>query len=114
MDDQPLFTAGAAARVSMYAAHLQAVGKHSDDARPGRRSKIGLSHPSQGATHMSDDKSQSQGQDRQRINVNQDYELRDWAKSLDTTPERLKEAVQAVGDRAEKVREYLKNDKPGR
>lgn len=63
---------------------------------------------------MSDDKSQSQGQDRQRINVNQDYELRDWAKSLDTTPERLKEAVQAVGDRAEKVREYLKNDKPGR
>jgi hypothetical protein len=63
---------------------------------------------------MSDDKSQSQGQDRQRINVNQDYELRDWAKSLGTTPERLKEAVQAVGDRAEKVREYLKNDKPGR
>jgi methyl-accepting chemotaxis protein len=63
---------------------------------------------------MSDDKSQSQGQDRQRINVNQDYELRDWAKSLNTTPERLKEAVQAVGDRAEKVREYLKNDKPGR
>ncbi len=61
---------------------------------------------------MSDDKSQSQGQDRQRINVNQDYELRDWAKSLNTTPERLKEAVQAVGDRAEKVREYLKNDKP--
>lgn len=63
---------------------------------------------------MSDDKSQSQGQDRQRINVNQDYELRDWAQSLGTTPERLKEAVQAVGDRAEKVREYLKNDKPGR
>lgn len=63
---------------------------------------------------MSDDKSQSQGQDRQRINVNQDYELRDWAKSLNTTPERLKEAVQAVGDRAEKVREYLKNDRPGR
>lgn len=63
---------------------------------------------------MSDDKSKSSGQDRQRINVNQDYELRDWAKALDTTPERLKEAVQAVGDRAEKVREYLKNDKPGR
>ena len=62
---------------------------------------------------MSDDKNQSQGQDRQRINVHQDYELRDWAKSLHTTPERLKEAVQAVGDRADKVREYLK-DKPGR
>ena len=56
---------------------------------------------------MSDDTSKSGGQDRQRINVNQDYELRDWARSLNTTPERIKEAVQAVGDRADKVREYL-------
>jgi hypothetical protein len=56
---------------------------------------------------MPDDTSQSSGQDRQRINVNQEYELRDWAKSLNTTPERVKEAVQAVGDRADKVREYL-------
>jgi hypothetical protein len=63
---------------------------------------------------MSDDKSNAGGQDRQRININEDYELRDWAKSLSTTPERLKEAVQAVGDRAEKVREYLKGDKPSR
>ena len=62
---------------------------------------------------MSDDKSKSHGQDRQRINVHQDYELRDWAKSLNTTPERLKEAVQAVGDRADKVREFLgQSDKP--
>jgi hypothetical protein len=63
---------------------------------------------------MSDDKSKSHGQDRQRINVNQEYELRDWARSLNTTPERLKEAVQAVGDRADKVREYLGKDKPSR
>jgi hypothetical protein len=61
---------------------------------------------------MSDDKNQSHGQDRERINVNQEYELRDWAQSLNTTPERVKEAVQAVGDRVEKVREYLKSDKP--
>ena len=61
---------------------------------------------------MPDDKTKSQGQDRQRINVHEDYELRDWAKSLHTTPERLKEAVQAVGDRADKVREFLgKSDK---
>jgi len=60
---------------------------------------------------MSDDKAKSHGQDRQRINVNEDYELRDWSKSLNVTPERLKEAVQAVGDHAEKVREYLKSDK---
>ncbi|MDB5944445.1 MAG: hypothetical protein JWQ13_4011 [Ramlibacter sp.] len=58
---------------------------------------------------MSDDKNKSGGQDRERINVHQDYELRDWAKSLNTTPERLKEAVQAVGDRAGKVREFLRN-----
>ncbi len=56
---------------------------------------------------MSDDKSKSGGQDRERINVHQDYELRDWAKSMNTTPERIKEAVQAVDDRAEKVREYI-------
>ncbi|ROZ64954.1 DUF3606 domain-containing protein [Ramlibacter sp. WS9] len=60
---------------------------------------------------MSDDTSKSGGQDRQRINVNQDYELRDWAKSMNTTPERVKEAVQAVGDRADKVREYLSERK---
>jgi hypothetical protein len=56
---------------------------------------------------MPDSTDKAQGQDRQRINVNQDYELRDWAKSLNTTPERVKEAVQAVGDRADKVRDYL-------
>lgn len=56
---------------------------------------------------MPDSTDKAHGQDRQRINVNQDYELRDWAKSLNTTPERVKEAVQAVGDRADKVREYL-------
>ncbi|MBC5765290.1 DUF3606 domain-containing protein [Ramlibacter albus] len=66
---------------------------------------------------MSDDKSKSGGQDRERINVNQDYELRDWSKSLGVSPEELKKAVAAVGDRAEKVREYLRSrsgsDRPG-
>ena len=59
---------------------------------------------------MSDDKTKTGGQDRERINVHEDYELRDWSKSLNTTPEKLKAAVQAVGDRADKVREYLKRD----
>jgi hypothetical protein len=53
---------------------------------------------------MADDKTKSGGQDRERINVNQDHELRDWSKSLGVTTERLKEAVAAVGDRVEKVR----------
>lgn len=63
---------------------------------------------------MADDPKQAHGQDRERINVNQDYELRDWAKSLGTTPERLKEAVRACGsDRVDRVREYLKSERPG-
>lgn len=57
---------------------------------------------------MSDDKTKVGGQDRQCINVHEDYEVRDWAKSMNTTPERIKEAVQAVGDRADKVRDYLR------
>jgi hypothetical protein len=56
---------------------------------------------------MSDDKTKTGGQDRARINVHEDYEVRDWCKSLGVTPERLKEAVAAVGDRADAVREYL-------
>jgi hypothetical protein len=65
-----------------------------------------------GDTAMPDDKSKSGGQDRDRIDVGQDYELRNWAKVLKTTPERVKEAVQAVGDRVDKIRQYLKSDKP--
>lgn len=58
---------------------------------------------------MSDDRTQRHGQDRQRINVNEDYELRDWAKKFGVSPEELKEAVKAVGDRADKVEELLRS-----
>lgn len=58
---------------------------------------------------MSDDKTKAHGQDRERINVHEDYELRDWSKSLGVSQDEVKKAVAAVGDRAEKVREYLKN-----
>lgn len=58
---------------------------------------------------MSDDKTKAHGQDRERINVHEDYEFRDWSKSLGVSQDELKKAVAAVGDRAEKVREYLKN-----
>ncbi|TFZ00602.1 DUF3606 domain-containing protein [Ramlibacter henchirensis] len=61
---------------------------------------------------MADDKTKAHGQDRERINVNQEHEVRDWSKSLGVAPERLKKAVAAVGDRVKKVREYLKSDKP--
>jgi len=46
--------------------------------------------------------------DRDRINVHEDYELQEWSKSFGVTKEQLKEAVEAVGTSAQKVREYLK------
>lgn len=57
---------------------------------------------------MADDKSKVSGQDRNRINLNQDYEVRDWAKSLGVTEGELRKAVAAVGNQADKVREHLK------
>lgn len=46
-----------------------------------------------------------------RIDVQQERELRDWSKKLDATPEQIKEAVQAVGDRADKVEAHLKGSR---
>ncbi len=60
---------------------------------------------------MSDDTTNAQGRDRQRIDIHQDYELRDWSKKFDVTPEQLKEAVQAVGDRAADVEQHLKGSR---
>jgi len=60
---------------------------------------------------MPDDTETRSGQDRERINVNQDYELRYWTKELGVSAEQLKQAVDAVGDRVEKVREYLTSDR---
>ncbi|MDO9134156.1 DUF3606 domain-containing protein [Hydrogenophaga sp.] len=57
---------------------------------------------------MADDKSKSGGQDRTRINVNQEFELRDWSKKFGVTPDKLKEAVKAVGTSAADVEKHLK------
>jgi len=43
------------------------------------------------------------------------HDMAYWVKALDTTPEKLREAVQAVGTDAVKVTEYLKpnrNEQP--
>jgi hypothetical protein len=58
--------------------------------------------------HMADDKNKTGSPDRNRINMSEDYEVRDWSESLGVSPERLQEAVDAVGSNADKVREYLK------
>ena len=57
---------------------------------------------------MPDDKSQSGGQDRKRISLSQEYEVRDWAKKFKVTPEQLEAAVRAVGNDAAAVEEHLK------
>jgi hypothetical protein len=57
---------------------------------------------------MADDKSKSGGQDRKRISLSEDYEVRDWASKFGVTPEQLKSAVQAVGNDAEAVQAHLK------
>ncbi|WP_310273153.1 DUF3606 domain-containing protein [Roseateles saccharophilus] len=60
---------------------------------------------------MSDGKSKSGGQDRKRINLNEDYEVRDWAEKFGVTQEELRQAVGRVGDRAEEVERHLKGAK---
>lgn len=42
-----------------------------------------------------------------RIDITWDYEVCAWARHFNTTQQRVKEAVQAVGNRAERVREHL-------
>ncbi|HZV83585.1 MAG TPA: DUF3606 domain-containing protein [Brevundimonas sp.] len=57
---------------------------------------------------MSDDKSQSGGQDRQRISLEQDYEVRDWSQKFGVSEERLRDAVARVGNMATDVERDLK------
>jgi hypothetical protein len=60
---------------------------------------------------MADDKGKTGKPDRDRININEDYEVRDWSEKFGVTHQELLEAVQAIGDRAEDVERYLKKSK---
>lgn len=62
---------------------------------------------------MADDLKSSGGQDRQRINVHQDHELRDWAAKFGVSADALRRAVQAVGDRADAVEAHLRSGSGG-
>lgn len=57
---------------------------------------------------MPDNKRKAGGQDRSRINVNEDYELRDWSQKFGVSPEQLRQAVAAAGTNADAVEKYLK------
>ena len=56
---------------------------------------------------MSDDRTNREARDHARIDINQDSERRDWAKSFGITEDELKDAVRTTGDSADKVRDYL-------
>jgi hypothetical protein len=56
---------------------------------------------------MADDKSKTGKPDRIRINIEEDYERRDWAKTFGVSEQRLREAVQKVGPMVQKVAEEL-------
>ena len=57
---------------------------------------------------MADDKNNRGPQDRSRISMSEDYEVRYWTETLGVTKEELQRAVDHVGNGAEAVREFLK------
>lgn len=61
--------------------------------------------------HMADDKSNRGPADRSRINMHEDYEVRYWTGKFGCTKAKLQEAVNAVGNSAAKVEEWLKTHK---
>jgi hypothetical protein len=62
-------------------------------------------------TNMADDKSKTGGQDRTRISLSEDYEVRDWSKKFGVTADELRAAVKAVGNEAKAVEAHLKGKK---
>lgn len=57
---------------------------------------------------MADDKNVTGAPDRDRISLSEEYEIRDWTRSLGVSEDELREAVDAVGNSVDKVRDYLK------
>ena len=60
---------------------------------------------------MADDKTIRGPQDRSRINLEEDYEVRYWTEALDVDEPTLRGAIQAVGSSADDVRAYLETRK---
>jgi Protein of unknown function (DUF3606) len=56
---------------------------------------------------MADDKSKTGKADRDRINVDEPYELNHWAEKLGVTPERLRQAVKTSGPMVKDVAALL-------
>jgi len=57
---------------------------------------------------MADDPNNRGDGDRQRINVDQDHEVRYWSQKLGVTPDELRQAVRDVGPMAKAVEQRLR------
>jgi hypothetical protein len=57
---------------------------------------------------MSDDTSKRGPADRQRVNVDEDYEVRYWTEKWNVSEERLRQAVAAAGVMADDVETWLR------
>jgi Protein of unknown function (DUF3606) len=60
---------------------------------------------------MSDNPNKTAPQDAQRVNVNQEHELRYWAEKFGVSPEQLKKVVARVGPMADDVERALSESK---
>ncbi len=56
---------------------------------------------------MSDDRHKRGSQDRKRISLSEDYEVRYWTKELGVSKEKLTELVERHGNSVDKIREAL-------
>ena len=54
-----------------------------------------------------DDKKNTGSPDRNRINLQEDYEVQYWTQTLGVSAEELRKAVEAVGSTADAVRRHL-------
>ncbi|MBO9883051.1 DUF3606 domain-containing protein [Xanthomonas sp. D-109] len=57
---------------------------------------------------MSDDTRNTGSPDRDRINLHEDDDVRDWTQALGVSADALRAAVQAVGSSAAAVRAHLR------
>ena len=57
---------------------------------------------------MSDDKTLRAPQDSSRVAMGEDYEVEYWTDRFGVSRERLQEAVDAVGNSADRIAEYLR------
>lgn len=56
---------------------------------------------------MSDDLKNRGPQDRSRINVNEDHEMRYWSKELGVSEDQLRESVKVAGVSVDAVKKHL-------